>query len=66
VKESDGNRARYHEQYYHRQWRDAANYHMVLNTEALGLDAVTAVIVGRAKALWPEVTKERRKVKSEE
>ena len=60
VKESDGNRARYHEQYYHRQWRDSANYHMVLNTEALGLDAVTAVIVGRAKALWADATRERR------
>lgn len=60
VKESDGNRARYHEQYYHRQWRDSANYHMVLNTEALGLDAVTAVIVGRAKSLWPDTTRERR------
>lgn len=61
VKESDGNRARYHEQYYHRQWRDSANYHMVLNTEALGLDAVTAVIVGRAKALWADATRERRR-----
>jgi cytidylate kinase len=61
VKESDGNRARYHEQYYDRHWRDSANYHMVLNTEALGLDAVTAVIVGRAKALWADATRERRK-----
>ena len=61
VKERDGNRARYHEQYYHRQWRDSANYHMVLNSEALGLDAVTAVIVGRAKALWADATRERRR-----
>jgi len=60
IKESDGNRARYHEQYYHRQWHDAANYHLVINTEALGLEAATAVVVGRAKALWPDATRERR------
>ncbi|MGH7559730.1 MAG: AAA family ATPase [Gemmatimonadales bacterium] len=61
IRESDGNRVRYHKQYYQRDWNDASNYHMVLNTEALGLDGVTGLIVGRAKALWPNATKERRK-----
>ncbi len=52
ARESDGNRARYHRQYYQRDWHDASHYHLVLNSEALGLDASTGVIVGRARALW--------------
>jgi hypothetical protein len=60
VAESDANRKRYHQQYYRRDWDDAANYHMVLNTAALGLDSVVAAIVGRAKTLWPAQTRERR------
>jgi cytidylate kinase len=49
--ETDKNRARYHRQYYQGDWTDPANYHLVLNTAALGLDGAAAVIVGRAKAL---------------
>ena len=30
-------RARYTRQYYQRDWYDPVNYHMVLNTEALGI-----------------------------
>jgi len=32
----------------------------VLNSAALGVDAVVNTIVGRAKALWPNATAERR------
>ncbi len=60
VARSDANRARYHWQYYHRDWNDAAHYHLVLNTAALGLDGAVATIVGRAKTLWPAETRERR------
>ena len=51
IDETDRNRARYHRQHYHRDWADPANYHLVLNTAALGLDGAAEVIVGRARAL---------------
>jgi cytidylate kinase len=51
VEDSDSSRARYHRQYYGRDWNDPINYHLVLNTGALGLDGATAVIVARARAL---------------
>jgi cytidylate kinase len=49
--ETDKNRARYHRQHYQRDWSDPANYHLVLNTAALGLDGAAEVVVGRARAL---------------
>jgi cytidylate kinase len=49
--ETDRNRARYHRQHYHRDWTDPANYHLVLNTAALGLEGAAEVVVQRAKAL---------------
>jgi cytidylate kinase len=49
--ETDKNRARYHRQHYQRDWSDPANYHLVLNTAALGLDGAAAMIVARARAL---------------
>lgn len=49
--ETDRMRARYHRQHYQRDWSDAANYHLVLNTAALGLDGATDVVVARARAL---------------
>jgi cytidylate kinase len=49
VDESDSTRARYHRQYYHRDWNDPVNYHVVLNTGALGLDGATSVIVSEAR-----------------
>lgn len=52
LKESDANRARYHRHHYSRDWSDPANYHMVLNSEMLGLDGAVETIVGRAKAMW--------------
>ena len=49
VDETDSMRARYLRQYYRRDWYDPVNYHMVLNTGALGLDGVTEVIVAEAR-----------------
>lgn len=49
--DTDKNRARYHWEYYHREWSDPANYHMVLNTAALGLGGAVEVIVGRARGM---------------
>jgi cytidylate kinase len=45
VDDSDKMRVRYHRQYYQRDWNDPVNYHMVLNTEALGVEGVVDVIV---------------------
>jgi len=49
--DTDRNRARYHRQYYQRDWNEPAGYHMLLNTAALGLDGAAAVIVERARML---------------
>lgn len=49
VDETDSMRARYLRQYYRRDWYDPVNYHMVLNTGLLGLEAVTDLIVGEAR-----------------
>lgn len=45
VDETDARRARYYRQYYGRDWEEASNYHLVLNTAALGLDGAAEVIV---------------------
>jgi cytidylate kinase len=49
--ETDRNRARYHKQHYQRDWNDPANYHLVINTAAVGLDGATDLVVARARAL---------------
>lgn len=48
---TDSNRIRYHREYYHRDSNDAVNYDMVLNTERLGVDGSSRVILARAEAL---------------
>lgn len=50
--ETDQNRARYHRQYYSRDWLDPVNYHLTLNTHALGFEGTVEVIVARARAMW--------------
>lgn len=53
--EMDGKRARYHREYYQRDWTDPVNYHITLNTGALGLAGAAEVIVARCRALgWSE------------
>ena len=44
VNDSDGNRARYHKQYYQRDWKDASNYHLVVNTGKIGVDGAVELI----------------------
>ncbi len=57
---TDKNRARYHRQYYGRDWNDPASYHMLLNTAALGLDGAAEVIVERARARgWQQENREK-------
>jgi cytidylate kinase len=51
IREVDDNRARYHRQYYDRDWRDALNYHLTLNTGWLGLERSADLIV---EAVSPE------------
>ena len=51
VDERDRNRQRYHKEYYERDWADATNYHMVLNTALLGYDGAANLIVAHARAL---------------
>jgi cytidylate kinase len=36
---------------YGRDWDDAVNYHLVLNTELLGVEGAGDLVVARAKAL---------------
>jgi cytidylate kinase len=49
VRETDANRQRYHREYYNRDWDDPLNYHMVLNTERLGLDGAALAIVAEVR-----------------
>ena len=44
VNESDGNRGRYHKQYYQRDWKDASNYHLVVNTGKVGVGGAVELI----------------------
>lgn len=51
MQETDHRRARYHREFYQRDWLDPINYHLVLNTEALGFPGAAALIVDRARDL---------------
>jgi cytidylate kinase len=51
MRRTDKNRECYHREYYKRDWSDPVNYDIVLNTERLGFDGATEVIVARARAL---------------
>lgn len=44
LEDTDAARGRYHQRYYQRDWRDPVNYHLVLNTEALGLPGAARLI----------------------
>ena len=52
--DTDKNRARYHRQYYQRDWSDSSNYHLVLNTAALGLDGAADVDRRQGAGTWLE------------
>jgi cytidylate kinase len=51
VEERDEGRERYHWELFGRDWNDPVNYHLVLNTEALGTAGSAEMIVARARAL---------------
>jgi cytidylate kinase len=51
VDEHDQNRERYHQEFFGRDWNDPVNYHLVLNTELLGLEGTADLIIARARAL---------------
>lgn len=51
VETRDQNRARYHKEIFGRDWNDPANYHLVLNTGALGNSGAADLIVARARVL---------------
>ena len=51
VEEMDANRARYHREYYRRDWDDPTHYDMVLNTGRLGFRRAAAVIVDQAREM---------------
>ena len=52
VRETDANRARYHRQYYGRDWEDPALYDMVLNTTRLGFEGAAEVVAALAVRRW--------------
>ena len=45
IKKSDAHRAAYMQTYYHVDWRDAANYDLVVNTDRLGIDAAADAVL---------------------
>ena len=51
IDRTDANRARYHREYYKREWNDAAHYHLILNTGVLGYEAAADLVVARARQL---------------
>ena len=51
IDKTDANRARYHREYYKRDWSDPAHYHLTLNTGALGYEGAADLIVERARRL---------------
>ncbi len=50
IKDIDAHRARYHREYYRRDWSDPHLYHLVLNTGWLGVDRAAAIVVAAARA----------------
>lgn len=51
VEDRDEGRARYHRELFDRDWNDPTNYHLVLNTGAIGTEGAADLIVSRARAL---------------
>ncbi len=51
LEDTDRNRERYHDEFYARDWNDPVNYHMVLNTELLGVAGAADLVVTYARSL---------------
>ncbi len=45
IKRSDAHRAAYMQTHYHVEWRDAANYDLIVNTDRLGIDAAADAVL---------------------
>lgn len=50
IRDVDANRARYHRQFYNRDWYDPVNYHVTINTGMVGLERATDIVEAAA---WP-------------
>ena len=48
VVETDARRARYHREYYGRDWADPVHYHFVINTGFLGIEGTADIVVREA------------------
>lgn len=48
IDQTDSRRAKYHKEYYGRDWADPVNYHIVINTGFLGLDGTADLVVREA------------------
>ena len=53
VRDIDAHRARYHRQYYNRDWAEPAGYDLVVNTGWLGVERAAAVIVAAVRKAQP-------------
>ena len=53
ITDRDANRRRYHERYYQRDWADATNYDLVLNTGRLGLEGTVDLIIAAIGVMPP-------------
>lgn len=53
VRDVDAHRARYHRQYYDRDWADPAGYHLIVNTGWLGVERAAAVIAEAVRKTQP-------------
>lgn len=52
--DTDRSRARYHREYYERDWADPTHYHLVVNTGLLGYEGAGDLVVDHARRLgWP-------------
>lgn len=51
LRETDAARARYHAQFYHRNWAEASHYDLVINTARIGFEGAAEMIVRRADAM---------------
>lgn len=49
--DTDSSRARYHQEYYHRDWADPAGYHLTLNTALLGVEESARLVIEGARRL---------------
>jgi len=49
VRDVDTHRTRYHKQWYDREWAEARNYHLTLNTEWLGIERTAGVVVAAVR-----------------